>query len=149
MKYYNYEEFREDTLALVGSFNAKKFDAIVGIARGGLILAHTVSEALQIRNVQTLRTELYDATSKRDNFVLHDFTSLEGLSEVLVVDDIADSGETLQKVMQHLEKKYPSVHFSSATLFYKDTSVYEPTYWVRDATEWIDFFWESDFKVES
>jgi len=149
MKYYAYEEFKQDTITLVKKLDGKDYDAIVAIARGGLILSHSLGEALDIRNVQALRTELYDSSVKRDNFILHDYTALEGLKSVLVVDDISDSGETLQKVMQHLKSKNPEVVFESATLFYKTTSVYEPTFWVQDALEWIDFFWESDFKVES
>lgn len=149
MKYYTYEEFKQDTRELVKKVDNEDYDAIVGIARGGLMLSHALSEALEIRNVQTLRTELYDSSVKRDNFLMHDYTLLENLKRVLVVDDIADSGETLQKVIQHLEKRYPDVVLESATLFYKESSVYEPTYWVKEAKEWIEFFWESDFKVVS
>ena len=149
MKYYAYEEFKQDTNELVKRIDSKSYDAIIGIARGGLILAHALSEALEIRNVQTLRTELYDSSVKRDNFLLHDYTSLQDLKNVLVVDDIADSGETLKKVMSHLEEKNPTISFDAITIFYKKSSVYEPTYWQKEATEWIDFFWESDFKVES
>jgi xanthine phosphoribosyltransferase len=149
MKYYTYEEFKQDTRELVKKVDNEDYDAIVGIARGGLMLSHALSEALEIRNVQTLRTELYDSSVKRDNFLMHDYTLLENLKRVLVVDDIADSGETLQKVIQHLEKRYPDIAFESATLFYKESSVYEPTYWVKEAKEWIEFFWESDFKVVS
>ncbi|MEO1937062.1 MAG: phosphoribosyltransferase family protein [Sulfurimonas sp.] len=69
----------------------------------------------------------------------------ENIKKVLVVDDIADSGETLAHVMEYFQNNYPEVEFQSATLFYKKSSVYEPTYWVQEANVWIDFFWERDF----
>ena len=61
-------------------------------------------------------------------------------------DDISDSGETLVAIMQHLEDKYSDIEFKSATLFYKETSVYKPHFWINEANDWIDFFWERDFK---
>ena len=146
MKYYGYEEFKKDTNTLIKKVINYEAEAVVGIARGGLTLAHAMAEGLSLREVQTLRTELYDETHKRNKITIFDTTNLENKKKVLVVDDIADSGETLQKVMQNLQKKYPNVEFKSATLFYKSSSVYEPHYWINEANEWIDFFWERDFE---
>ncbi|MBA1433192.1 MAG: phosphoribosyltransferase, partial [Epsilonproteobacteria bacterium] len=64
---------------------------------------------------------------------------------VLVVDDIADSGETLRFIMEYLAKNFPNIEFKSATLFYKSTSCYEPDFWINEANAWIEFFWEKDF----
>jgi xanthine phosphoribosyltransferase len=127
---------------------SQEFDAIVGVARGGLCMAHCMAEGLEIREVQTVRTELYDKSCKRSKISIFDTCALSGVKKVLVVDDIADSGETLQEVMGYLEKKYPEISFVSATLFYKNTSVYKPHFWVNEANTWIEFFWEEDFKVE-
>lgn len=70
---------------------------------------------------------------------------LKAVKKVLVVDDIADSGDTLEAVMEYLEKKYEDIEFVSCTLFYKKTSLYEPHFWINEADDWIDFFWERDF----
>ena len=71
---------------------------------------------------------------------------MSGSTRVLVVDDIADSGETLKIVMNDLTSKNSKIEFKSATLFYKKSSVYEPDFWINEANDWIDFFWERDFK---
>ncbi len=144
--YYSYDEFRTDTLQLLQKLPQKEFDTIIGIARGGLTLAHMLSEALDIRNVQSISTQLYDDTQKRDCITITDTCSLEESKKVLVVDDIADSGETLKALYNHLTLTYPHLHFKTATLFYKQSSVYEPDYWVKEANAWIEFFWEIDFK---
>lgn len=146
MKYYAYEDFKKDTRNLINKVESVKPEAIVGIARGGLTLAHSMAEGLDIREVQTLRTELYDGTCKRDELCVFDTCSFSGVKKVLVVDDIADSGETLFAIMKYLQEKYNDIEFHSATLFYKKTSVYEPHYWINEADDWIDFFWERDFK---
>jgi len=127
---------------------SQDFDAIIGVARGGLCLCHCLAEGLNIRNVQTLRTELYDGSSKRSEISLFGACNFSGVKKVLVVDDIADSGETLQAVMYHLETSFKDVEFQSATLFYKKSSSYEPHFWINEAKNWIEFFWEKDFELE-
>ena len=148
MKYYTYEKFKNDTNLLikeVGEFNPQ---TIVGIARGGLTLAHCMAEGLNIREVQTLRTELYDSTCKRDEMSIFDTCAFNNVQRILVADDIADSGETFEAIMKHLKDKYKNIEFKSCALFYKKTSVYEPDFWINEADDWIDFFWERDFKGE-
>ena len=65
---------------------------------------------------------------------------------VLILDDIVDSGETMEEILKILNEKFPTVEFKLATLFYKKTAVLQPDYSVKEATQWIDFFWETDVK---
>lgn len=146
MKYYAYENFRDDTISLISQIKEFEPQIIIAIARGGLIPAHSIAEGLGLREVQSLRTELYDDTKKRDSISVFNNCKLsEGTKRVLVVDDIADSGDTLKAVMDDLRSKHLGVKFKSATLFYKKTSVHKPDFWINEATEWIEFFWEKDF----
>ena len=145
MKYYAYEDFKKDTNSLIQEVKEFNPSVIVGIARGGLTLAHAMAEGLNIREVQTLRTELYDGNCKRKELSVFDTCLFQDREKILVVDDIADSGETLKAIIQHLKNKYPNTKFKSATLFYKKSSVYEPHFWINEANDWIDFFWERDF----
>ena len=147
MKYYPYEDFKNDTNILLSKLHEHNFDSIIGIARGGLTLSHAVAEGLNIRNIQTIRTELYDSTCKRDELNIFGECELSSHKKVLVLDDIADSGDTLKAVMKKLREDFKDIEFICATLFYKKTSVYEPDIWVNEANDWIDFFWERDFKT--
>mgnify|MGYP002641005227 CR=1 FL=1 len=147
MKYYAYENFKQDTNLLIQKTQEFAPEAIVAIARGGMTLAHAMAEGLNIRDVQSIRTELYDATQKRDAITLFGSCEFKEGQKVLVVDDIADSGETLQAIMKHFSQMYPNVVFKSATLFYKTSSIVEPHFWIHEANDWIDFFWERDFKA--
>ena len=146
MKYYAYENFKNDTKQLIKEVKSFEPQTIVGIARGGLTLAHAMAEGLEIREVQTLRTELYDATCKRDALSIFNTCKFGDVKRIIVVDDIADSGETFDAIMRHLNEKYPQIEFKSCALFYKKSSVYEPDFWINEANDWIDFFWERDFK---
>jgi len=145
-QYYSYEEFREDTKTLLYKIKSFEPEAIVGIARGGLTLSHAIAEGLDIREVQTFRTELYDVNCKREALTLFGSCNFVDKKRVLVVDDISDSGETLRVIMKHLQEEFPSIEFKSATLFYKYSSKYEPHFWINEAKNWIEFFWEVDFK---
>jgi xanthine phosphoribosyltransferase len=147
MKYYSYENFKNDTNKLISLVKDYDANAIIGIARGGLSLAHGMAEGLDIRNVQTLRTELYDKGQKRECITLYGSCEFNEIKRVLVVDDIADSGETLDVVMKSLICGNSNIEFKSATLFYKHTSIYEPDFWLNEADDWIDFFWERDFSI--
>jgi len=145
MKYYNYETFKNDTNKLLLLLRENDFEAIVTVARGGFTLAHALSQGLDIRDVQSIRTELYDKSKKREKITIFAKCCFDGIKKVLVVDDIADSGETLSAVMTYLKDEFKEIEFKSATLFYKKTSIFEPDFWINEADDWIDFFWERDF----
>jgi xanthine phosphoribosyltransferase len=146
MKYYSYDNFKNDTNKLIDLVKNSNFDAIVAVARGGLTLSHVMAEGLDIRQVQSIRTELYDKTDKRDQISIFAKCDFKSAKKVLVVDDIADSGDTLKAVMKYLENDFSDIDFSSATLFYKKTSIYKPDFWINETKEWIEFFWEKDYK---
>ncbi|WP_457748705.1 phosphoribosyltransferase [Sulfurimonas sp.] len=144
-RYYSYENFRNDTCKLIAEVKSFEPEAIVAIARGGLSLSHCMAEGLNIRDVQSIRTELYDKEHKREHLSLFGECHLKDVQRVLVVDDIADSGDTFAFIMKYLQKNFPEVSFHSCALFYKKTSQYEPDFWINEADAWIEFFWEKDF----
>jgi len=144
-RYYSYENFRNDTCKLISEVKNFEAEAIVAVARGGLSLSHCMAEGLNIRDVQSIRTELYDKECKREKLSLFGECSLGHVKRVLVVDDIADSGETLSFIMEYLKKNFAEIEFKSSALFYKRTSIYEPDFWINEADAWIEFFWEKDF----
>jgi len=145
MKYYDYETFKVDTKNLVEQCREYEADVVVGIARGGVALAQMLAYGLNIRYLQTLQTELYDGQHKRDKIKMIENLHLQNGMKVLLVDDIVDSGETLFEIMHYLQKKYPDNEFKTATIFYKPTAKVEADFKVKEATEWIEFFWEKDF----
>ncbi len=145
MYYYDYQEFKNDALALAAECRSFQPDTIIGIARGGLMLSQTLAYALDIRNVQSVRVQSYDKKQKRDTLNLHVNCDLSNSKKVLIVDDIVDSGDTLKEVLTTLQEQFPNITFKSAALFYKTTAVIQSDFKIKEATEWIDFFWEKDF----
>ncbi len=148
--FYDYATFATDLKALAKRID-EPFDGIVAIARGGMTMAHMLGEYWGIREVFTINAVGYEGTRKLDRTRLFNPPDLDGLNRVLIVDDIADSGQTLQAVTRRFQAHYPAILFRTATLFYKPKkSCFEPTWWQKEADDaWIDFFWSEDLNRSS
>jgi xanthine phosphoribosyltransferase len=141
--YYPYEDFLADTRSLTQKIDWK-FDTIIPIARGGLTLAHLLGEYYNIRAVYAINTIGYDDTTKLESVKVFNIPELEEVKNVLIVDDIVDSGDTVIEVLSVLHQKYPEVTFKVASLFYKKSAKIAPDWYVREADIWIEFFWSVD-----
>ncbi len=140
MRYYSPKEFLEDTKKLSVMIKEYNPEVILPIARGGLTVAHYLSELLEIRDVFCINSIGYDGEKKLDNVKVYNIPSISN-KRVLVVDDIADSGDTLKAVLDSLMIKNPACQIKTATLFYKKTSVVKPDFTLHETTEWIEYFW--------
>ena len=120
-------------------------DVVVAIARGGLLLAGSISYALGVKSCGALNVEFYTGVGTRlpDPVVLPpmlDEVSLRGQT-VLLVDDVSDSGRTLAMVMQLLSGTGAEVR--SVVLYTKPGTVHEPHYTWRRTPLWITFPWSA------
>jgi len=145
MIYYSYDHFKRDILKLADKCTVFESDTIVAIARGGMTVGHALSMALNIRNLQSLRCESYDDVSQRDTVTVIGECDFAHSKRILIVDDIVDSGKTLQTLIPMLQKRYPNIIFTSAAIFTKPTALMQPDFSLHEALDWIDFFWERDF----
>jgi len=143
--YYPYEEFKNDLKLLTEKID-QDFDAILGIARGGLTMAHLLGEYYDLREVYSINTIGYEDTHKNESVEVFNLPELKSAAKVLIVDDIVDSGDTLVEVLAVLQAKYPSVTFVTASIFYKKTAKITPTWYVKEPKGWIDFFWSVDLR---
>ncbi len=143
--YYPYEEFKEDLKTLTQKID-QPFDAILGIARGGLCIAQMLGEYYDLREVYALNTIGYDNTEKKESVEVFNIPDLRSAKQVLVVDDIVDSGDTLVEVLAVLHQIYPQVTFLTASIFYKQTACIKPTWYVKEPKGWVEFFWSEDLK---
>lgn len=142
--YYGYDEFKVDVDELCVSFEDETFEAIVGIARGGLTLTHFLASKLELRDIFTINSISYDNDTKKGESEVFNIPDLHKYKKILLVDDIVDSGETIDNVVKILKSKFPELTCKVACLFYKKTAIIQPDFMVKEATAWIDFFWEVD-----
>jgi len=142
--YYGYDECLEDCKVLIPQLKEYNPDALVAIARGGLLLGHLLSEALDTREIYSLNSIHYDGTKKLDTFEIFNIPDLTRKHKIVLIDDIVDSGESIVEILKILEEKYPHCEFKVATVFYKTTALMQPDFSVKEAKDWIEFFWEVD-----
>jgi len=117
------------------SFNP---EIIVGVARGGWIPARILSDLLGNTYVASMKVEFYKdvaETAKKPVISQQVSTHVEG-KRVLVVDDVADTGESLKTVRQNLLDRGAS-QVKIATLHYKPQSVLRPDFYVKETSAWI------------
>lgn len=144
--YYSYDDCIKDCKNLLPQIKRYNPDGLVSIARGGLTLGHILAQGLDTNKLYTINSIHYNGTQKLDSFEISNIPDLSECKKVVLVDDIIDSGETMMEVKTILEKKYLYCEFKIATIFYKKDAIIQPDFSVREATQWIDFFWEVDLK---
>jgi uncharacterized protein len=118
-------------------------EVVVAIARGGLLPAGAIAYGLGIKNCGAINVEFYtgigtvlDAPELLPPEL--DMTYLDG-RRVLLVDDVADSGRTLDLAVRLLREQGAEVR--SAVIYTKPTTIIRPDYSWKDTDLWIDFPW--------
>ena len=116
-------------------------DHLIGIQLGGLCPALMISKKLREPHIHTVEMgAMGEPIFKEDSF--------EGIvkaREILLIDDICDSGKTLQKTYDHFKHYYPEYRISTAALVYKiHTAQFAPDYCglASESNAWVQFPWE-------
>jgi hypoxanthine phosphoribosyltransferase len=120
-------------------------DIVLGIARGGLVLAASLAYALGCKNLFTMNVEFYtgEGTTLDAPVMLPpllDSTELDDM-RVLLVDDVADSGKTLRLVLEFCRGHVAEAR--AAVLYQKPGSVLDAEFVWKHTDQWIDFPWST------
>ncbi len=143
MIFYSYDEFAVDAKKMAKQIK-DEFDpeVILAVARGGLTLGHSLAVALENRNLFTLNSIHYEDTNKLDTIQIFNVPDLSKYTKILLVDDIIDSGESMVEIKRELLKRYPNLEIKIATVFYKEKALLLPEFKVKEAHDWVEFFWD-------
>ena len=143
MIFYSYDEFAVDAKKMAKDIK-DEFDpeVILAVARGGLTLGHSLAVALENRNLFTLNSIHYEDTNKLDTIQIFNVPDLSRYTKILLVDDIIDSGESMVEIKRELLKRYPNLDIKIATVFYKEKALLLPEFKVKEAHDWVEFFWD-------
>ncbi len=125
-------------------------DMVLAIARGGLLVAGAVAYALGVKNTFTMNVEFYTGIDERLDMpmLLPPVPDLVDFAEtrVLIADDVADTGATLQLVQEFCDGKVAEVR--CAVLYEKPRSIVRSEYVWRRTDRWITFPWSADDPVD-
>ena len=117
-------------------------DLIVGISRGGIIPSRILSDLLDNPNLASIQVKFYlDPNKKMKEPKLNRPVSLPVDGKfILIVDDVADTGETLRFVYEKLWEKAKGTR--TLTLYFKPWSCLKPDFYAMETNAWIIFPWE-------
>lgn len=126
---------------------------IVGVWRGGAPVGIAVQELLDVLGVEAdhiaIRTSSYTGIGQRSRHVkVHGLTyiikQLESEDSLLIVDDVHDTGLSIDQVVQDLQqackKNTPEIRI--ATPYYKpgnNKTTRVPEYYIHETAEWLVF----------
>jgi len=143
-KFYSFNDFSKDLPILAKQIKNYNPDALLVIARGGLTLGHFLAERLNTREVYSINAISYENDKKLGYIKIFNLPNLKNKKKIVLIDDISDSGETLEAVKELVTKTYPKIELKTATIFYKKNTKVMPDFYVKEAKEWIVFFWDKE-----
>ncbi|WP_370401697.1 xanthine phosphoribosyltransferase [Sulfitobacter sp. JB4-11] len=146
----SWDQIHRDSRALAWRLDGKGPDkggwrAVVAITRGGMAPAMIVARELDIRTVDTISVISYHsgggkADQRREAKVLKspDAEMMGDGTGILIVDDLVDSGKTLELVRE----LYPQAHF--ATVYAKPEGEPQVDTFITGVSQdtWIFFPWD-------
>jgi hypoxanthine phosphoribosyltransferase len=118
-------------------------DVIIGLARGGLVPARLFCDFLHVKNCFTIKVDHWGLTATKDGKarLTHKLDMDLTGKRVLIVDDITDTGQSMELAKKHVEELNPA-EIKTATLVHLDNSKYIPDFYGHERPwAWIVFPW--------
>jgi len=146
---YGYPAFVDDLKHIVCALKISTFqpDIIVGLARGGLPAAVCLSHRLDIE----MESVNWPREENLRSSCWHIGDYIQEGKQILIVDDIIDSGRSIQSFLDHLQEgqvgdlRRENVRIATL-LWYMDSDLYKPDFYgtklSREQHGFVDFFWE-------
>ena len=148
--YYTYRDFADDIHSLIRQFEAANYqpEHIVGVVRGGLPLGVHLSNYYDIP-MTTILWQTRDGGNKQYDMDVVNETILRERKQVLLVDDINDSGLTFTELLDvwcHHDGETIKQYLKTACLITKSISTFTVDFEAEamDTPDWIVFPWERE-----
>lgn len=141
----SWDQIHRDSRALAWRLDGKGPDngewrAILAVTRGGMAPAMIIARELNIRTVDCVSVKSYDYQNQSEAVMLKapDDALIGDGKGILVIDDLVDSGKTLE----FLRKKYPKAHY--ATVYGKPKGIEQVDTFITEVSQdtWIFFPWD-------
>ena len=137
----SWDQLHRDARALAWRLEGAKVNGgwtrIIAVTRGGMVPAMIVARELDVRFIDAISVKSYDHKTQSEAKVLKP-ASIEDGKTTLVIDDLVDTGKTLEVV----RTKFPLAHF--ATIYAKPKGRAFVDTFVTEVSQdtWIYFPWD-------
>ena len=138
---YTWQMLDEDVETILTLVDLSEYDMLVGVASGGLPLLTKLVHKHKI-SYEIIKYNSYEGKEQRTKAVTIEYPTLPPNSEILLLDDVADTGATLHNIINHYSKY--NIKMDILTLCWKPHSVVKPSYYLHEVGSkiWINFSWE-------
>lgn len=125
------------------------YDRVVALARGGVSIAQSLSDLIAVKRISIIQSEMYTGIyeAKQPIIVQPLAANIKG-ERILLIDDLADSGETLLFAKEYLAAHGPAL-VQTATLLAKPWTKVLPDFWELRSEAWVIFPWEVRETIET
>ncbi len=116
------------------------FDRVVALAKGGLSWNRQLQDFLEIKHTSSIQVRFYTGvkTTAKKPIVVQSLPVTIEDENILIFDDVADTGESLEMAVKYLESHGPK-SVKTATLFEKPWSKFKPDFSGENTNAWIIF----------
>ncbi|WP_445664686.1 phosphoribosyltransferase [Fodinibius sp. AD559] len=113
------------------------FDIVVAIARGGALPARLICDFLNINRLTSLQIKHYqEGAEKMEEAKIIDPVSGDIKKQnVLLIDDVNDSGETMKAAVDHVQSIEPSL-LKTAVLHEKSHTIFNADFTAKKLKKW-------------
>ena len=136
----SWDQLHRDARALAWRMEEQEWRAVLAVTRGGLVPAMIVARELDIRTIDTISVKSYHRQEQSGLTVLKkpDPELMGDGDGILVVDDLVDSGRTLELIRE----MYPKAHM--ATVYAKPKGKPMVNSYATEVSQdtWIYFPWD-------
>jgi len=118
-----------------------KPEVLVGVAKGSLAYVKTLADLLDISDIEVIQIIHYTGIGKRlkKPVLVKGVSGLIKNKNVLLFDNLADSGKTLKMAVAYLGLTTQK-EIATATLIYKPVSKFKPDFYVFETKAWVIFY---------
>jgi len=132
---------------LIDIVDKTSYTHILGVSRGGLVPAVYISNKLNIPMLVTSYSSNEgngDGGSAEFEWLDNKSSPVQTNSNILIVDDICDTGNTLKEIVQHVRQRTSGI-VNTAVLHYRNGACYVPDFYakkIQPNDPWVIYDWE-------
>lgn len=143
MEFYkvSWQQYEKDCLRLAKKLEGIQIDKIIAISRGGLVVARILSDLLA-KPISHITIEAYKNLKQKKSVTITEVPSTNFNNQsILIVDEIADSGRTLQRALSYF-KNFQVNKITTLALYIKSKTKPLPDFWAKKIDAWVIFPYE-------
>lgn len=142
LEFVSWKQFHELCFELARKIKAdgNSFDTLISISRGGHVISRILSDFLMLP-IFNVSIQSYEALQQKELKINQKLGMFLDKQNILLVDEIVDSGRSLQRAYNYLRKIRVN-EITTVSLHTKPHAVIQPDYYSAETTKWVVYPYE-------